>query len=125
MMYLDVITAFEIVLCSLVVLLFLATGFLNLKDFQTMRQSKWTRQDSVALMLQTLFYAFLLNFLVIDAINGGVLLFTFLRAPLLSQTVLAWVLISLQVLLGVLVLTGVIYGTARWRDWYDLIDAEY
>ena len=78
-------------------------------------------------MLQTLFYAFLLNFLVIVAINGGVLLFTFtfLRAPLLSQTVLAWVLVSLQVLLGVLVLTGVVYGIARWKDWYDLIDAEY
>jgi hypothetical protein len=125
MMYLDVITAFEIMLYSLVVLLFLATGFLNLKDFQTMRQNKWTRQDSVALMLQTLFYAFLLNFLLAVAINGGVLLFAFLRAPLLSQIVLAWALIPLQVLFGVILLTGVIYGIAKWKDWYDLIDAEY
>jgi len=125
MMVLDLITAFEIALYLLIVLLFVVTGFLNMKDLQNMRQDKWTRQDSVALMLRSLFWAVLLSFLLIGAINAGILLFTVLKVPLSSQTVLAWVLLSLEFLLGVFLLTGVVYGLARWKDWYDLIDAEY
>jgi len=125
MIFLDLITAFEIALYLLIVLLFVATGFLNMKDLQNMRQDKWTRQDSVALMLRSIFWAFLLNFLLTGAINVGILLFTVLKAPLSSQTVLAWVLLSLEFLFGMLFLTGVVYGLARWKDWYDLIDAEY
>jgi len=125
MMFPDLITAFEIALYLLIVLLFVVTGFLNMKDLQNMRQDKWTRQDSVALILRSLFWAVLLNFLLIGAINAGILLVTVLKAPLSSQTVLAWVLLSLEFLLGVFLLTGVVYGLARWKDWYDLIDAEY
>ena len=124
MMYLDVITAFEIVLCSLVVLLFLATGFLNMKDLQALREAKWARQDSVALILRMVFYAFLLNFLLIVAINAGILLVSVLRSPTSLQTVLPLTFLSLEGSIGVLLLTGVIYGVAGWKDWYDLIDAE-
>ena len=125
MMFLDVVTAFEIALYSLIVLLFVVTGYLNMKDFQTMRQDKWTRQDSVAVMLRSLFWAFLLNFLLTVAINSGILLFPTLTVSLSSRAILPWVLTSLEVVLGVLLLTGVIFGIAKWKDWYDLIDAEY
>lgn len=124
-MYLDVIPAFEIVLYSLVVLLFVVTGMLNVKDLETMRQDKWTRQDSVALMLRTLFYAFLLNFLLTVAIDAGILLFTVLWFSVPLQRLLPLVLMPLQVSFGMLLLMGVIYGLARWKEWYDLIDAEY
>lgn len=59
-----VIPTFEILLYSLVILLFLVTGFLNVKDLKIVKQDKWTRQDSVALTLWVLFYGFLLNFLL-------------------------------------------------------------
>ena len=125
MMYLDVMTAFEIMLYSVVVLLFVVTGLLNLRDFHTMRQDKWTRQDSVALMLRSTFWACLLNFLLLAVTNAGILLFTILRMSPSSQMVLGWALSSLEILLSMVLVSGLIYGVARWKDWYDLIDAEY
>jgi hypothetical protein len=125
MMYLDVIPAFEIILYSLVVLLFVVTGMLNVKDLQTMRQDKWTRQDSVALILRTLFYAFLLNFLLTLTIDAGILMFTVLWSSASLQQVVRSAAMPLQVSFGTLLLMGVIYGLARWKEWYDLIDAEY
>jgi hypothetical protein len=126
MMYLDVIPALEIVFCSLVVLLFVATSMLNLKDFQTMRQDKWTRLDSAAIMLRGLFYAFVLNFLLIVGIDAGILLFTtVLRSSVSLQQILPLVEVPLEVSFGMLAAIGVIYGMARWKEWYDLIDAEY
>ena len=125
MIYLDVIPPFEMMLYLLIVVLFLVTGFLNLKDLKKMRQDKWTRQDSVALMLRMLFYAFLLNLLLIMTIDGGVLLLTALRSPASLQLVLPLTLTPLQLSFGVLLVTGVTYGLAKWKDWYDLVDAEY
>ena len=124
-MYLDVIPSFEITLYLLIVVLFLVTGFLNLKDLKKMRQDKWTRQDSVALMLRTLFYAFLLNFLLIMAVDAGILLFTALRSTASLQLVLPLTLTAFEGSFGVLLVTGVTYGLAKWKDWYDLVDAEY
>jgi len=125
MMYLDVVPVFEIMLYSLVVLLFVVTGMLNVKDLQSMSQDKWTRQDSAALMLRTLFYAFLLNFLLTLVIDAGILVFTVLWSSASLQRVLPLAVLPLQVSFGMLLLMGVTYGLARWKEWYDLIDAEY
>jgi len=125
MMYLDVISPFEIMLYSLIVVLFLVTGFLNLQDLKKMRQDNWTRQDSIALMLRTIFYAFLLNFLVTLMIAAGLLLLTALRNPASLQQVLQLTFTTLEVSLCMLLVTGVTYGLAKWRDWYDLVDEEY
>jgi hypothetical protein len=125
MMYLDVIPAFEIVLYSLVVLLFVVTGMLNVKDLQTMRQDKWTRIDSAAVILRSLFYAFLLNFLLTVAIEAGILVFTVLWSSASLQRVLSSAIMPLQVSFGMLAVMGAIYGLAGWKEWYDLIDAEY
>ena len=124
-MYLDVVPVFEIMLYSLVVLLFVVTGMLNVKDLQSMSQDKWTRQDSAALMLRTLFYAFLLNFLLTLVIDAGILVFTVLWSSASLQRVLPLAVLPLQVSFGMLLLMGVTYGLARWKEWYDLIDAEY
>ena len=124
MTYLGVIPPFEIVLYSVVVLLFVVTGMLNVRDLQTMRQDKWTRQDTAALILRTLFYAFLLNFLLTVTIDAGVLLLMVLWSSSL-QRVLPLAVLPLQVSFGMLLLMGVTYGLARWKEWYDLIDAEY
>ncbi len=125
MIYLDVISPFEMMLCLLIVVLFLVTGFLNLKDLKNMRRDKWTRQDSVALMLRILFYAFLLNFLLTLVIVAGILLLTVLRSVASLQLVLPWTLTPLQFSFAVLQATGVTYGLEKWKDWYDLVDAEY
>jgi len=125
MMYLDVISPFEIMLYSLIVVLFLVTGFLNLQDLKKMRQDNWTRQDSIALMLRTIFYAFLLNFLVTLMIAAGLLLLTALRNPASLQQVLQLTFTTLELSLCMLLVTGVTYGLAKWRDWYDLVDEEY
>ena len=125
MIYLDVIKPFEIMLFLLIVILFLVTGFLNLKDLKKIRQDKWTRQDSVALTLRMLFYAFLLNLLLTITINVGVLLLTALKFPVSLQRVFPLTLPSLEFSFGVWVATGITYGLAKWRDWYDLIDAEF
>jgi len=125
MIYLDVIAPFEMMLYVLIVVLFLVTGFLNLKDLKKLREDKWTRQDSVALMLRMLFYAFLLNFLLTMTIDAGILLLTTLKSPASLQLVLPLTLTSLQLSFGMLLVTGVTYGLAKWRDWYDLVDAEY
>jgi len=125
MIYLDVITAFEIALYAIVTILFVITGFLNLKDFKTLRQEKWTRQDTAALILRTSFYAFFLNFLLVLVIIGIVFSsLTILRLSLSLRQVLPLVVTSLEFSFGILLLTGVIYGVAKWKDWYDLIDAE-
>ncbi len=125
MIYLDVIPPFEMMLYLLIVVLFLVTGFLNLKDLKKMRRDKWTRQDSAALILRILFYAFLLNFLLTLAIDAGILLFTALRSLASLQLVLPLTLTSLQLSFAVLLVTAVTYGLAKWKDWYDLVDAEY
>jgi hypothetical protein len=124
MTYLGVIPPFEIVLYSVVVLLFVVTGMLNVRDLQTMRQDKWTRQDTAALILRTLFYAFLLNFLLTVTIDTGVLLLMVLWSSSL-QRVLPLTVMPLEISFGILLLTGVVYGLARWKEWYDLIDGEY
>ncbi|MGD0424046.1 MAG: hypothetical protein ABSA92_11390 [Candidatus Bathyarchaeia archaeon] len=125
MMYLDVIPPFEMMLYLLIVVLFLVTGFLNLKDLKKMRRDKWTRQDSVALMLRILVYAFLLNFLLTLVIAAGILLLTALRSLASLQFVLPLTLTSLELSFAVLLVTAVTYGLAKWKDWYDLVDAEY
>jgi len=125
MMYLDVIPPFEMMLYLLIVVLFLVTGFLNLKDLKKMRRDKWTRQDSVALILRILVYAFLLNFLLTLVIAAGILLLTALRSLTSLQFVLPLTLTSLELSFAVLLVTAVTYGLAKWKDWYDLVDAEY
>jgi len=125
MMYLDVIPPFEMMLYLLIVVLFLVTGFLNLKDLKKMRRDKWTRQDSVALILRILVYAFLLNFLLTLVIAAGILLLTALRSLTSLQLVLPLTLTSLELSFAVLLVTAVTYGLAKWKDWYDLVDAEY
>ena len=125
MIYLDVIAPFEMMLYLLIVALFLVTGFLNLKDLKKLRQDKWTRQDSVALMLRMVFYAFLLNFLLTIVIEAGILLLTALRSLGSLQLVLPSALTSLQLSFSVLLVTGITYGLAKWKDWFDLVDAEY
>jgi len=125
MMYLDVIPPFEMMLYLLIVVLFLVTGFLNLKDLKKMRRDKWTRQDSVALILRILVYAFLLNFLLTLVIAAGILLLTALRSLASLQFVLPLTLTSLELSFAVLLVTAVTYGLAKWKDWYDLVDAEY
>ena len=125
MIYLDVISPFEMMLCLLIVVLFLVTGFLNLKDLKNMRRDKWTRQDSVALMLRMVFYAFLLNFLLTVAIGVGILLLTTLWSLGPLKLVLPLAFTSLELSFGVLLVTGITYGLAKWKDWFDLVDAEY
>jgi len=125
MIYLDVIPPFEITLYLLVIVLFLLTGFLNLKDLKKIRQDKWTPQDSVALILRMFFYAFLLNLMLTLAIDAGLLLLAAARFPASLQRVLSFTLTPLELSFGMLVATGVMYGLAKWQEWYDLIDAEY
>ena len=125
MIHLDVIQALEIALYIVIVLLFIVTGILNVKDLETMRHDKWTRQDSVALIIRTLFYAFLVNFLLILAVEGGILLFVVLWTSTSIQRILPSTVISLQISFGLLLTIGLIYGLARWKEWYDLMDAEY
>ena len=125
MVYLDVIATFEIALYSLVTLLFALTGFLNINDLQALRQEKWTRQDTIAVMLRTLFFSSLLNFILIVATTGGILVFTsVLKLSISIKQILPIGLLSLEFSFAVLVITGILYGIAKWKDWYDLIDAE-
>jgi len=123
MIHLDV-TLIEIVLYAFVMLLFIITGLLNAKDMRSLRQEKWTRQDTIALMLRAVFYAFLLNFLIIVGVNVAILFYT----TSLGSTVLAQVLrlatTPIQYSLAIFVITGVLYGVAKMKDWYDLIDEE-
>jgi len=124
MISLDVIPPFEIILCFFIVVLFLITGFLNLQDLKKMKQDNWTRQDSVALMLRMIFYAFLLNLLVTVLITAGLLL-TALKYPASLQRILSSTLAPLETSFIVLLVTGVTFGLAKWKDWYDLVDEEY
>ena len=125
MVYLDVIPTFEIALYVLVTLLFALTGFLNIKDLQVLRQEKWTRQDTVAVMLRTLFFSSLLNFVLIVATMGGILVFvSVFKLPISVKQILPIGILSLELSFAVLFITGIVYGIAKWKDWYDLIDAE-
>jgi hypothetical protein len=125
MVYLDVIPTFEIALYVLVTLLFALTGFLNIKDLQVLRQEKWTRQDTVAVILRTLFFSSLLNFVLIVATMGGILVFvSVFKLPISVKQILPIGLLSLELSFAVLFITGIVYGVAKWKDWYDLIDAE-
>jgi hypothetical protein len=125
MVYLDVIPTFEIGLYVLVTLLFASTGFLNIKDLQVLRQEKWTREDTVAVMLRTLFFSSLLNFVLIVATMGGILVFvSVFKLPISVKQILPIGLLSLELSFAVLFITGIVYGIAKWKDWYDLIDAE-
>ena len=125
MVYLDVIPTFEISLYIIVTLLFALTGFLNIKDLQALRQEKWTRQDTMAVMLRTLFFSSLLNFILIVGTTGGILVFiSVFKLPISVKQILPIGLLSLEFSFAVLVITGIVYGIAKWKDWYDLIDAE-
>jgi len=125
MNYLDVIPAFEITVYSFVTILFVITGALNLKDLQNLRQEKWTRQDTVALALRTFFFSSLLNFTLVLIITVALLSsITVLKVGLLIQRILPLVTVSLEISFGIFLVTGIVYGIARWKDWYDLIDAE-
>ena len=125
MVYLDVIATVEIALYSLVTLLFALTGFLNINDLRALRQEKWTRQDTIAVMLRTLFFSSLLNFILIVATTGGILVFiSVLKLSISIKQILPIGLLSLEFSFAVLVITGIVYGIAKWKDWYDLIDAE-
>jgi putative heme degradation protein len=125
MMYLDVIPTFEITVCAFVTLLFVVTGFLNLKDLQSLKQEKWTRQDTIALMLRTLFFAFLVDFLLVFAVNALILAsMAILKLAVAIQGIQPLIINLLGYSLAILIFTGVIYGVAKWKDWYDLIDEE-
>ena len=120
------ILTIEIMFYLLVMLLFLVTAFLNLQDMHSIRQEKWTHQDTMALIFRTLFYAFFLNLLIIGGTDIAILLYT----------ISPWSRLTLDQVLGLVtapilfssvtfLLAGVVYGLAKAKDWYDLIDAEY
>jgi hypothetical protein len=122
--YLDVIPAFEIGLYAFVTLLFVVAGYLNLKDLKNLKQDKWTRQDSVALALRTFFFSSFLNLMLLLLVTGVMLLTTVFRIGFHYREILPIALTSLEFSFGIFVVCGIIYGIAKWKDWYDLIDAE-
>jgi hypothetical protein len=125
MVYLDVIPTFEIALYISITILFALTGFLNVRDLQTLRQEKWTRQDTMAVMLRTLFFSSLFNFVLILAATGGILLIiSILKLSLSVKQILPMASTSIELSFAVLIIAGIVYGIAKWKDWYDLIDAE-
>ncbi len=125
MTFLDVIPAFEIAVYAFVTLLFAMTGVLNLRDLQNLRQEKWTRQDTAALALRTFFFSSVLNLLLIVLIAAVLVSsITILKVGLPIQRILRIVVMSLEISFGVFLVTGTLYGVAKWKDWYDLIDTE-
>jgi len=125
MTYLDVIPAFEIGLYTFVTLLFAVTGYLNLEDLRNLRQEKWTRQDTAALALRTFFFSSFLNLILLLLVTGGMLaLATMFRLGVPYQRILPIAVTSLEFSFGIFLVSGIVYGIAKWKDWYDLIDAE-
>jgi len=122
----DLILTIEITFYLLVVILFLVTAFLNLRDMHSIRQEKWTNQDTMALIFRTLFYAFLLNLLIIGGADIAILLYSISPwSKLAFDQVLGLVTTPIIFSSFVFLLAGLVYGLAKAKDWYDLIDAEY
>ncbi|OYT56050.1 MAG: hypothetical protein B6U77_00545 [Candidatus Hecatellales archaeon ex4484_218] len=97
--------------------LFMVTGFLNLHDMKR-KKEKWTKQDSVALILRHVFYAFLFCFIIVSIVSLGLLVYSYIfKVSLFSFGVFIF-----SALLFALI--GLIYWLAKWRNWYDLIDEE-
>ncbi|MCS7139672.1 MAG: hypothetical protein N3F04_07030 [Candidatus Nezhaarchaeota archaeon] len=99
--------------------LFGATAFLDLKDMKRKKAGRWSLNDSIALILRYMFYAFLLSFVAITILTFGMFIYSSLTAFSLELK-LGGLLTSLIMFL----IIAIIYGLARWRGWYELIDEE-
>ncbi|MHC1637489.1 MAG: hypothetical protein ACXQTU_04895 [Candidatus Nezhaarchaeales archaeon] len=99
--------------------LFGVTALLDLKDMKRRKAGRWSINDSIALVLRYMFYAFMLSFIAIAIGTFG--MFVYSSATSFSIDLKFGDLLTSFILFSVV---AVFYGLARWRGWYELIDEE-
>jgi len=99
--------------------LFGVTAILDLKDMKRRKAGRWGLNDSIALMLRYMFYAFLLSFIAVAVGTLGIFIYSSLTASSVDLK-LGDFLISFLLFSGL----AISYGIAKWRGWYELIDEE-
>ncbi len=110
---------------GIILTLFISVGILNIRDMKIKKRDRWVKKDSLAMIIRVLFYGFLIAFGFIELealiLTFGNLLYQFLTGKNLSIHISSSFLI-LPIL--PVILTGIIYGIAKKREWYELIDEE-
>jgi hypothetical protein len=98
---------------TVILTLFISVGILNIKDMKVRKRDKWVKKDSIAMIIRVLFYAFLIAFgsFILKFLTGKNLLIHISKSILLLP-------------IFPVVLTGIVYGIAKKREWYELIDEE-
>jgi len=106
-----------IVVYAVFILLFGLTAYLDLKDMKVRKTGRWSINDSIALVLRYMFYAFALSCAAVVLITVGVLAYS-LAATLSIDLKLGNLIISLIMFIGL----AILYGVVHWRGWYEFID---
>jgi len=99
--------------------LFGVTAILDLKDMKRRKAGRWGLNDSIALVLRYMFYAFLLSFIAVAIGTLGMFIYSSLTAFSVDLK-LGDLLTSFLLFSGL----AAFYGIAKWRGWYELIDEE-
>ncbi|RLE52448.1 MAG: hypothetical protein DRJ33_03815 [Candidatus Methanomethylicota archaeon] len=99
--------------------MFGASWLLDAKDFKQRKGRRWTKQDSIALLIRYFFYASLFILFITSMVALGKLLFNVFALGSFELS-LGMVVESA----GILLLFAALYGLAKWRDWFDVIDEE-
>ncbi|MEM2576521.1 MAG: hypothetical protein QW476_01060 [Candidatus Bathyarchaeia archaeon] len=110
---------------AIILTLFILVGVLNIKDMEIKKRDRWVKKDSIAMLIKVLFYGFLITFAIVEL---EALIFSFSNAifQFLTGKKLPIRISLLSLLLPIIpvILTGIIYGIAKKREWYELIDEE-
>jgi hypothetical protein len=110
---------------TVILTLFILVGILNIKDMKVKKRDKWVKKDSIAMIIRVLFYAFLIAFGIVE-LEALILTFgSFILKFLTGKNLLIHISKSILLLpIFPVVLTGIVYGIAKKREWYELIDEE-
>lgn len=106
-----------IVVYAIFIPLFSLTAYLDLKDMKVRKAGRWSINDSIALVLRYMFYAFAISFAAVIIITFGTLVYSLMTTSSIVLK-LGNLMMSLIMFIGL----AMLYGVARWRGWYELID---
>jgi hypothetical protein len=100
-------------------------GILNIRDMKIRKRDRWVKKDSIAMIIRVLFYGFLITFAIVE-LEALILTFgSFLLQFLTGKNLPMHISKSFLILPVIpVILTGIIYGVAKKREWYELIDEE-
>lgn len=112
-------TTWSLVIMAAFTSIFMATAFLDIRDYSRVKRDRWGLQESIALIIRYLLYGSLISFAISLIISLAITAYSNIvyGLSLFNPS-------SILTPLTLLVSSAIAYAICKWKGWYDVIDEE-